>query len=38
MDCDAILRRLRSLANPDTVAGMARYGINPKGTAEEGQG
>ncbi len=38
MACDAILDRHRSLANPENVAGMARYGINPKGTAEEGQG
>lgn len=29
MDCDEILRQLKSLANPDAVAGMARYGINP---------
>jgi 3-methyladenine DNA glycosylase AlkD len=27
-----ILNRLRSLANPDNVAGMARYGINPENT------
>lgn len=29
MDCDEILRQLKSLANPDAVVGMARYGINP---------
>jgi 3-methyladenine DNA glycosylase AlkD len=28
----AILRRLRQLANPANVAGMARFGINPSGT------
>jgi len=28
----AILRRLRRLANPANVAGMARFGINPKNT------
>ncbi len=27
-----VLRRLRVQANPDNVAGMARYGINPEGT------
>ncbi len=27
-----ILLELRRLANPDSVAGMARYGINPQGT------
>lgn len=27
-----IVTKLRSLANPDNVAGMARYGINPEGT------
>lgn len=30
MDCDEILNRLKSLSNPDAVAGMARFGINPK--------
>ena len=29
MDCAEILARLRALANPDNVAGMARFGINP---------
>ena len=29
---EALLDRLRCLANPDNVAGMARYGINPVGT------
>jgi len=32
MRCEEILTRLESLSNPDAVAGMARYGINPKGT------
>lgn len=27
-----VIRRLKSLANPDNVAGMARYGINPVNT------
>jgi 3-methyladenine DNA glycosylase AlkD len=27
-----ILRRLKSLSNPEAVAGMARFGINPKNT------
>lgn len=27
-----IIERLKALANPDNVAGMARFGINPKGT------
>lgn len=31
-DCEEILRQLKSLSNPDTVAGMARFGINPKNT------
>jgi 3-methyladenine DNA glycosylase AlkD len=29
---DALLERLRAAANPDNVAGMARYGISPTGT------
>jgi 3-methyladenine DNA glycosylase AlkD len=29
---ESILDRLRALANPDNVAGMARYGINTQGT------
>jgi len=29
---DEILQRLKKLANPENVAGMARYGINPEGT------
>lgn len=29
---ETILERLRSLANPENVAGMARYGINPHNT------
>jgi 3-methyladenine DNA glycosylase AlkD len=32
MEYTEILARLRSLANPDNVAGMARYGINPENT------
>ena len=32
MDSDAILCRLRSLSNQENVAGMARFGINPKNT------
>ncbi len=32
MRLEEVLARLNSLANPDSVAGMARYGINPKGT------
>lgn len=32
MTCNEIIRHLQSLANPKNVAGMARYGINPKGT------
>jgi 3-methyladenine DNA glycosylase AlkD len=30
MDCEEILKRLKSLSNPEAVAGMARFGINPK--------
>jgi 3-methyladenine DNA glycosylase AlkD len=32
MQCEDILRRLKSLANPEAVAGMARYGISPQNT------
>jgi len=32
MDCDEILRQLKLLSNPDAVAGMARFGINPRNT------
>jgi len=32
MECEDILERLRSLANPEAVAGMARFGINPHNT------
>ena len=32
MNYDEILSRLRSLSNPEAVAGMARFGINPKNT------
>ena len=32
MECEDILGRLRSLANAENVAGMARYGINPQHT------
>ena len=32
MSLDEILSRLRSLSNPESVAGMARFGINPKNT------
>jgi len=32
MECEDILERLRSLANPEAVAGMARFGINPENT------
>ncbi len=32
IDCESILARLAALANPDNVAGMARFGINPKNT------
>ena len=31
-EAEAVLIELRSLANPDNVRGMARYGINPEGT------
>jgi len=32
MECEDILERLKSLANPEAVAGMARFGINPENT------
>jgi len=32
MQYEEILKRLNSLANPENVAGMTRFGINPKGT------
>lgn len=32
MTADEILKYLRSLANPDNVAGMAKFGINPDNT------
>ena len=32
MNAEEVLDRLRSMANPENVAGMARFGINPKGT------
>jgi 3-methyladenine DNA glycosylase AlkD len=32
MECEDILRRLKSLASPEAVAGMARFGINPQNT------
>ena len=32
MQCEDILERLKSLANPEAVAGMARFGINPENT------
>jgi len=32
MKCENVLRRLKSLANPEAVAGMARFGINPENT------
>ena len=31
MNLDQIVGNLKSLANPDNVAGMARYGISPEG-------
>ncbi len=31
-DCAGILKKLKSLSNPEAVAGMARFGINPKNT------
>lgn len=32
MQADEIVARLKALANPESVKGMARYGINPEGT------
>ncbi len=32
MQYEEILKRLKSLSNPENVAGMARYGINPENT------
>jgi 3-methyladenine DNA glycosylase AlkD len=32
MQCEDILERLKSLANAENVAGMARFGINPQNT------
>jgi 3-methyladenine DNA glycosylase AlkD len=32
MECAEVLDRLKSLANPEAVAGMARYGISPHNT------
>jgi len=32
MECAEVLERLKSLGNPDAVAGMARYGISPHNT------
>ena len=32
MGCEEILKQLKSLSNPDAVAGMARFGINPTNT------
>lgn len=32
MNCNQIIKKLKSLANPEAVAGMARFGINPKNT------
>ena len=32
MECEDILGRLKSLANAENVAGMARFGINPENT------
>ncbi|MFH0822540.1 MAG: DNA alkylation repair protein, partial [Pseudomonadota bacterium] len=29
MNCDEIIRQLRSMTNPASIEGMARYGINP---------
>ena len=31
MKCEEVVKRLKSLANPKNVAGMARFGINSKG-------
>lgn len=32
MKCKDVLKKLKSLSNPKAVAGMARFGINPKNT------
>jgi 3-methyladenine DNA glycosylase AlkD len=32
MECESVLERLKSLANPEAVAGMARFRINPENT------
>ena len=32
MNAPEIIRRLKKLANPKNVAGMAKFGINPKNT------
>lgn len=32
VNADEVILKLKSLANPDNVAGMARYGISPEGT------
>jgi 3-methyladenine DNA glycosylase AlkD len=32
MDCEEIVKQLKSLSNPDAVAGMVRFGINPTNT------
>lgn len=32
MNCSQIIKKLKSLSNPDNVAGMARFGINPDNT------
>jgi 3-methyladenine DNA glycosylase AlkD len=32
MECEEVLERLKSLGNPEAVAGMARFGINPENT------
>jgi 3-methyladenine DNA glycosylase AlkD len=32
MECEEVLERLKSLANPEAVAGMARYGISTQNT------
>ncbi len=32
MDASALIERMKTMANPHNVAGMARFGINPQGT------
>lgn len=32
MNCNEIIKKLKSLKNPENVAGMARFGINPNNT------